>query len=83
MKTQKRIKLKYCVRTKHSDDMPLKFPRKNCAFRGSGKFNSEHLTCEPNECIFHPAHIKYCEENDIKLSNNFGVKFICVLSEQK
>jgi len=74
------IKLKYCVRTKHSEDMSLKYPRRNCAFRGSSPYNSKHLMGESNECKFHPAHIRYCEENDIDLSN-FNVKFICVLSE--
>ena len=73
-----KIKLKYCVRMKHSEDMPLKRPRLNCAFRGSSEWNSKNLNCEPNECIFHPAHIRYCEANGIDLSK-FDVKFICVI----
>ena len=74
------VKLKYCVRIKHSEDMPLQKPRLNCAFRGSSKWNSENLMGKPDDCKFHPAHIRYCEENNIDL-NTFGVNFKCVISD--
>ena len=63
--------LKYCVRLRHSKDMPLKKPRKNCAFK------------EGDECSWHPAHLRYCEENDIDLKMNFGIRFRCILTKRK
>lgn len=58
--------LKYCIRTKHSKDMPLKQPRMNCAF------------LEGKECSIHPAHIDYLEANN--LGNDWtAIKFRCVL----
>ena len=78
---RKEVKLKYCVRMRHSEDMPLQKPRLNCAFRGSSKWNRENLTCVPDDCIFHPAHIKYCAENDINLRKNFDINFKCVLDD--
>ena len=60
--------LNYCIRTKHSQDMPLKHPRKNCAFlRG-------------DECVWHPATAKYCKENDIDIT--YPLRFRCVLAEE-
>ena len=78
---RKDIELKYCVRVKHSKDMPLNKPRLNCAFRGSSEFNSKHLICEPDDCTFHSAHIKYCKANGIDLNDpkNFGINFKCVI----
>ena len=76
---RKITKLKYCVRMVHSEDMPLVNPRKNCAFRGSSPYNSKHLMSEPDDCNFHPAHIRYCEANNIDLSKNFGIIFKCVI----
>lgn len=61
-------KLKYCIRTKHSLDMPLKSPRKNCAFRRG------------DECVWHPATMSYCKANDIDMA--YAVRFRCVLSEE-
>jgi len=58
--------LKYCIRTKHSKDMPLKQPRMNCAF------------LEGKKCSFHPAHIDYLEANNMMNSRSF-LKFRCVL----
>lgn len=72
------VKLKYCVRMIHSTDMPLNHPRLNCAFRGSSPCNSS-LMGEPDDCKFHPAHIRYCEANGIDLSKNFGITFKCVI----
>jgi len=57
--------LMYCIRLKHSEDMPLKRPRKNCAFK-SGE-----------ECTWHPATLKYVQENNIPY--NMNTKFKCVL----
>lgn len=59
--------LKYCIRTKHSRDMPLKNPRKNCAFRRG------------DECTWHPATLEYCKENGI--DTDYGIRFKCVLAE--
>ena len=61
------IKLKYCIRLKHSEDMPLKRPRKNCAFR------------DGDECSFHPATLRYCEANGIGISLK-RTRFRCVLA---
>ena len=63
------VKLKYCVRTKHSIDMPLKHPRKNCSFK------------EGRICSYHPCHIRYNEENGIKTFIDFATIYICVLEE--
>lgn len=50
--------LKYCIRTKHSKDMPLKQPRMNCAF------------LEGKECCPNPSEIlDYLEANN--LGNDF------------
>lgn len=73
--------LKYCIRLKHSEDMPLKKPRKNCAFKGSQwlKLFPEigHL---PEECVFHPAHLRYCKKNNISRDEFAGFPvFRCVL----
>ena len=66
--TIKLTPLKYCIRTKHSPDMPLKSPRKNCAFRRG------------DECVWHPATIRYCMENDIDMA--YAIRFGCVLAEE-
>lgn len=66
--TIKLTPLKYCIRTKHSPDMPLNFPRKNCAFRRG------------DECVWHPSTLKYCEANDIDV--DYGIRFMCVLAEE-
>lgn len=76
--------LKYCVRLKHSKDMPLKKPRKNCAFKGSQWLKRFpkiwHL---PEECVFHPAHLRYCKDNDIDIKQeNFNIRFRCVLCKE-
>lgn len=60
--------LKYCIRTKHSPDMPLRSPRKNCAFR------------RDDECTWHPATVRYCSENSI--DTTYTVRFRCVLAEE-
>ena len=60
--------LKYCIRTLHSLDMPLMRPRKNCAFRRG------------DECVWHPATIRYCEANNI--DTDYGIRFRCVLAER-
>lgn len=58
--------LKYCIRTKHSIDMPLKRPRMNCAF------------LEGKKCSVHPAHIDYLEAND--MGNDWTTfNFRCIL----
>jgi hypothetical protein len=69
--------LKYCVRTKHSPDMPLQHPRMNCSF------------LEEKECSFHPAHIRYLEANSMKRlwnyyrhNTGFLLKFRCVLFDE-
>lgn len=63
------IELNYCIRLKHSEDMPLKRPRKNCAFR------------DGDECSFHPATLRYCEANGIGISLK-RTRFRCVLAEE-
>lgn len=60
--------LKYCIRTKHSSDMPLKRPRKNCAFKRG------------DECVWHPATLRYCEANGIDVE--YATRFRCVLAEE-
>jgi len=59
------IDLLYCIRLKHSEDMPLKRPRKNCAFKNS------------DECTWHPATLKYIQENNIPWT--FSTRFRCVI----
>jgi len=61
--------LLYCIRLKHSEDMPLKRPRKNCAFRRG------------DECMWHPATLRYIKENNINW--DMSTQFRCVLSESK
>lgn len=74
--------LEYCVRTLHSNDMPLIEPCLDCSFRGSNRVNKKHLTHEADDCAFHNAHIKYCEANNINLNDpdNFGIIFKCVIN---
>lgn len=73
--------LKYCPRLKHSDDMPLKSPRKNCAFKGSTWIKRDTVSDrrDARECEFYPAHIRYCKANGIDLRTDFGIRFMCVL----
>ena len=49
----------------HSEDMPLKHPRKNCAFKNG------------DECTWHPATLRYVQENNIPW--DMSTKFRCVL----
>ncbi len=78
--------LKYCPRTKHSEDMPLKRPRENCHCKGSSWIRRYPKSADgrnPDECGFYPMHIRYMEANNIKLDNNFGIRFRCVLDAQE
>ncbi len=78
--------LKYCPRIKHSEDMPLKKPRKNCRCKNSSwirRYPKSWDRRNPNECIFYPMHIRYMKANDIKLENNFSIRFRCVLDAQE
>jgi len=77
--------LKYCPRTKHSDGMPLKKPRKNCHCKSSSWIRRYPKTWDrrnPDECIFYPMHLQYMEANHISLDGNFGIRFRCVVDAQ-
>ena len=61
------IQLEECPRIQHSLDMPLKYPRKNCALRSM---------VNQNHCMFTPCVARYCEAKGIKY--DFGTTFLCV-----
>ena len=62
------IKLKYCPRTKHSKDWPLKKATKVCAQK------------EGRYCGMYPNMRRYIDVNEVELKpNGFKKRFICVL----
>ncbi len=77
--------LNYCPRTKHSEDMPLKRPRRNCHCKSSSWIRRYPKSVDrknPDECRFYPMHLRYMEANNIKLNNNFNIRFRCILDAQ-
>lgn len=84
IKMNELTELKYCPRTKHSEDMPLKRQRKNCHCKSSSWIRRHQKSWDrrnPDECEFYPMHLRYMEANNIKL-DNFGIRFRCVLAAQ-
>lgn len=59
------VNLKYCPRTKHSPDLPLKKPTRTCFNRSND-----------GRCGFLPCVNRYCDKNNVKFS--LGTQFICV-----